>query len=215
MKKIISFAALFSALLLGACKKDKQEEPAPSNPVNPNESEVITTMKIYIKDSASMTNISGSPFIFKDPDGDGGATGGFLPTAADSVIILDANKAYYAEIILLDETKNPVDSISNEVQAESKEHFFVFNNSDATLYSASNPYYSVFNGSNIKVTYADLDNGSPQRGLGQKIWINTFAGTGGMQYPFKVTLRHQPDAKDGTYAPGETDVEVRFKVKVN
>lgn len=33
-------------------------------------------------------------------------------------------------------------------------------------------------------------------------------------FPFTVTLRHQPDAKDGSYAPGETDVEVHFKIRV-
>lgn len=202
-------------MLFLSCKKKKNEEPSPSDPINPNESEVITTMKVYIKDSLTMTNISGSPFIFKDPDGDGGTVGGFLPTAADSLITLGANTTYYAEVILLDETKTPVDSISNSVKQESKDHMFFFNNGESTFYNAANPYYALFNGSNIKVTYADLDNGSPQRGLGQKVWIKTFAATAGVQYPFKITLRHQPDAKDGTYAPGATDVEVRYKLIVN
>jgi hypothetical protein len=215
MKKTILFALMAGTLLFAACKKDKKEEPTPSNPVNPNESEVITTMKVYIKDSVTLLNIPGSPFIFKDPDGDGGTAGGFLPTTADSIISLSANTAYLAEIILLDETKTPVDSISNAVKQESAEHMFFYNNGDNTFSNSANPYIALLNGSGIRITYADLDSGSPQRGLGQKVWIRTAAATSGTQYPFKVTLRHQPGVKDGSFAPGETDVEVRYKVIVN
>jgi hypothetical protein len=215
MKKTILFTLIASTLIFAHCKKDKKDEPAPSNPVNPNESEVITTMKLYIKDSTTMTNIPGSPFIFKDPDGDGGTVGGFLPTTADSLISLTANTAYYAEVILLDETKTPVDSTSNDVQEESKDHMFFYNNGSNTITNSGNPYTVVLAGSGIKIIYADLDSGSPQRGLGQKVWIKTSAATASTQFPFTVTLRHQPGVKDGTYGPGETDVEVRYKVVVN
>lgn len=213
MKSI--YILLSIVLVLSGCLKHKYPQPDANEPIDPNESEVITTMKIYIRDSVTMTNIPGSPFQFKDPDGDGGAVGSYLPNSSDSLITLDPNKKYFAEIILLDETKNPVDSISNSVQSESKDHFFFYNYSDCVFDNSTIPYTSTQNGSNIKIIYADVDNGTPQRCLGQKIWIQTHAGGSGIQYPLKVTLRHQPGVKDGSYAPGETDVEVRFKVKVN
>ena len=33
--------------------------------------------------------------------------------------------------------------------------------------------------------------------------------------PLTIELKHQPGVKDGTYAPGETDIQVAFKLKVN
>lgn len=196
-------------LVFAACKKDKKEDPAPNNPTATNQGEVITTMKIYIKDSVSGLQITGSPFIFKDADGDGGNAGGFLPNAVDSLITLNDSTTYLAEIILLDETKTPADSISNEVVAEGQEHMFFFEQSNPS----GNPYTTTLSGSNVKITYLDLD--ANNRGIGQLFKIKTYTNTAGLQYPFRVTLRHQPNAKDGTFAPGETDVEIKFKVKVN
>jgi hypothetical protein len=195
-------------LLLCACKK---KTPPPLNIPQPpaNEQEVITTMKLYFTDSA--TNVV-SVYGFEDADGDGGNPGIFLGTnQSDSVISLAANKTYNMEIILLDVTKTPVDTISNEVEEEGKDHMIFFNASSPT----GTPYSTVLTGSNIKVTYTDLDAGSPARGIGLTTRIRTYASTGSSKNAFKVTLKHQPDAKDGTFAPGETDVEIAFKVMVN
>lgn len=210
MKAKLMMLVAVGALAFAACKKDKKEDPAPSTPNNPtNTAEVITTMKIYIKDSITGNPITGSPFIFKDADGDGGSAGGFLPNAADSLITLNDTTVYLAEIILLDETKTPADSISNEVVTEGQEHMFFFEQTNPS----GTPYSAMLTSSGVKITYLDLDANS--RGIGQKFKIRTYGSTNGTQHPFRVTLRHQPGAKDGTFAPGETDVEVRFKVKVN
>lgn len=206
--KLITMIAV-GVLVLAACKKDKKEDPAPNNPAPVNTAEVITTMKIYIKDSVTGLPITGSPFIFKDADGDGGTAGGFLPNVVDSLITLTDSTTYLAEIILLDETKTPVDTISNEVVEEGQDHMFFFEQTSPS----GNPYLTTLSGSNVKITYLDLDANS--RGIGQQIKIRTNANTTTLQYPFRVTLRHQPGAKDGTFTPGETDVEVRFKVKVD
>lgn len=207
--KIMTIVAV-SILVFAACKKDKKEDPAPATPNNPtNTSEVITTMKIYIKDSITGNQITGSLFIFKDADGDGGSAGGFLPNAADSLITLNDSTTYLAEIILLDETKTPADSISNEVVEEGQEHMFFFEQTNPT----GTPYTTMLTSSGVKITYLDLD--ANNRGIGQQFKIRTYGSTMGSQHPFRVTLRHQPGAKDGTFAPGETDVEIKFKVKVN
>jgi hypothetical protein len=207
--KIMTIVAL-SLLVFAACKKDKKEDPAPAAPNNPtNTSEVITTMKIIIKDSVSGLEITGSPFIFKDADGDGGSAGGFLPNAMDSLITLNDTSTYFAEIILLDETKSPADSISNEVVEEGQEHMFFFEQLNPT----GTPYTTMLTSSGVKIIYLDLDANS--RGIGQQFKIRTYGNTTGTQHPFRVTLRHQPGTKDGTFAPGETDVEIKFKVKVN
>ena len=206
--KLITCAVAASITFI-ACKKENSLEPTPSNPAPPiNNSEVITTMKLYIKDSITDAQILGSPFTFKDADGDGGNAGGFLPNAADSLINLIANKSYFAEIILLDETKTPADTISNEVVSEGIDHMFFFEQTDPT----GTPYHLTIPGTDTKIKYSDLDaNG---RGIGQKFKIKTNTITSN-QVPFRVTLKHQPGVKNGTFAPGDSDVEVKFKLKVN
>lgn len=216
MKSIfkISLLVLLFVNLFSSCKKKSKNEPSPENPTPPNESEVITTFRFYIFDSISGVNIPGSPFTFKDPDGDGGTPGTFQNGGADSVITLNANTAYITRIVLLDETKNPIDSISNAVIAESAEHMLFYNNGSNTLVNGGIPYTVLLNGSNIKITYKDVDNGTPQRSLGLETYMHTSGNTGGNKYPLTITLRHQPGVKNGTFTPGETDVEITYKVLV-
>ncbi len=228
MIKTTGYVMIAIALGLSACKKDKKTDPPSTPPAEtPTPPEVITTLRVYIYDSLGVPLLG--PFSFKDPDGDGGQPGGFLNGGADSVITLNANTTYYAKVVILDETKTPTDSTSNEVAGdESYEHMFFYNGDPANaannkgnaILNAGYPGYKVkLNGSNIIITYADTDNGAahgqPTRNIGLFTKIRTYASTGGAKYPLIATLRHQPEAKDGTYAPGETDVEVSFKVKVN
>ena len=209
---------LFMATLMiaASCKKNKTN-PSPEIPPQPtpDPQEVITTFKLILTDSATNSKFT---YMFKDPDGDGGQAGYYGPgssTQTDSVFTLNANKTYFGQIVLLDETKNPVDSISNEVNKEGKEHLFFYNHAANTILNSGNPYTVQLNGSNIKITYLDLDAGSPQRGIGLLTKWRTSAATGTTKHPLNITLKHQPDAKDGTFAPGETDSSVDFKVKVN
>lgn len=209
--RILAITLLTVMMLFNACKKDKKTpDPVVTPPPPPaNTEEVITTMKLYFTDSAtSAVSIYG----FEDADGDGGNAGAYLGTnQSDSVFTLTANKTYFMQIILLDKTKTPADSISNEVEAEGKDHMLFFNGTSPT----GTPATTTLSGSGIKVTYTDLDAGTPVRAIGLKTRVRTYASTGTAKNAFTVTLRHQPGVKDGTFAPGETDVEVPFKVKVN
>lgn len=208
--KTLLFGIITMLMLLTACKKDKKTpEPTTPPPPPPNTEEVITTMKLYITDSASSAV---SVFAFEDADGDGGNSGIFLGTnQSDSVITLTSNRTYFMEIILLDVTKSPADTISHEVEEEGKDHMMFYNQTNPS----GDPYTLVLAGSNIKITYTDADAGTPVRGIGLKTRLRTYAATLGNKYPFKVSLKHQPGTKDGTFAPGDTDVEVGFKVLVN
>ncbi|MCE3225493.1 MAG: hypothetical protein K0S32_44 [Bacteroidetes bacterium] len=220
MKTVFKLSTIILTAMLFVCAscKKKKNTPEPTNPIPPNESELITTFKLLLTDSA--TNAT-TTYMFKDPDGDGGVTPYYGPgttttsSQTDSVVNLLANKTYYGQIILLDETKSPVDSISNAVNDEGKHHMFFYNNGMNTILSSSNPYAVQLNGSNIKVTYTDLDAGSTQRGIGLLTKWRTNASTGSVKNKLVITLRHQPDSKDGTFTPGETDIEVSFKIVVN
>ncbi|MDX2174476.1 MAG: hypothetical protein SFY56_15340 [Bacteroidota bacterium] len=212
--KMIAYAVAALALTFTACKKkDKDPDPVTPPPQTPQPQELITTMKVMISNGTVTTT-----YMFKDPDGDGGQAAFYGPgttslsTQADSVINLVAMKNYTVNILLLDESKNPVDTISNEVSEEGADHMFFFNQANPT---GAVPNTSVVvAGTNLTVKYLDNDGASTPRAIGLSTeWITGAATTN--KAPLKITLKHQPGVKDGTYAPGDSDIEVTFKVKVN
>lgn len=227
--KLISFSALVLLTLFVSCKKT-ETPPAQVAPTPiPTPQELITTLRLYIWDSINDNPVQGSPFSFKDPDGDGGQAGSFLNNGLDSLIKLNANTTYKTRIIILDETKTPTDSISSAIAAdESWEHLIFYNGNPSNtgnsngnvIIKATYPDYTVkLNGSEITLRYTDTDNGTSHNKPTQNIGLETYLKTSSAKtsnFPLIVTLRHQPDgAKDGTYLPGETDVDVYFKIKVN
>jgi len=221
--KTIACVAI-AALSFSACKKKDHniEVPTVDNPIAPTDPpEVITTVRLALKDSASGIV---KTYAYKDPDGDGGTVGSFLnESGTHDTLVLLSNTTYFTQVYILDESKNPTDSTSNVIAGEeSNEHMLFFNGDPAatgnnanTIVSSTVPYTVKTNGSDIVIKYLDIDNGNPQRSVGLKTRWRAAASTAGNTYPLTVTLRHQPGVKDGTYAPGETDVDVTFKVKVN
>jgi hypothetical protein len=192
-------------LFSSRCKKD----PTPEVPGN--EEELITTFKLQLTDSATGQSTS---YFFKDPDGDGGAAPFYGPAAGgqtDSVIQLLANKVYLAEVVLLDESKTPVNSISDEVLRESKDHLLFYNPQTSTVLVNHPAYRIEMPGSKLQIGYEDRDNGNPVRALGLRTkWRTSLTG----KFPLTIILRHQPDIKDGSYAPGDSDLSVNFTYRI-
>jgi hypothetical protein len=220
--KTIAYVAI-AVLSFSACKKDKKtEEPVVDTPIPPTDPpEVITTVRLALRDSA--TNVIRT-YAYKDPDGDGGTAGSFLnESGTRDTLVLLSNTTYFTQVYILDESKNPTDSTSNVIAGEeSNEHMLFFNGNPAatgnnanTILNSNVPYTVQTNGSNVAIKYLDIDNGNPQRSLGLKTRWRTAASSAGITYPLTVTLKHQPGVKNGTYSPGETDVELTFKVKIN
>lgn len=168
---------LITLTVFNACKKD---DPKPENP-----EELITTVKLLFTDSANAGNTATATFA--DPDGAGGNN----PTTFDT-IRLQANKTYYTQILLLDESKSPVDTISNEVEEENDEHLFNFSST-----------------AGITIAITDFDVNALPVGLSSK-WKTGAAANGNTT----VILKHQPGIKTGDPALGETDVEVVFPTRV-
>ena len=206
MKTTITTIAMLATLATAftSCKKDKKTEPeAPAPPIN--QGELITTMKVTLTDT--ITNVSAT-YVFSDLDGAGGNAATFGNGGADSVINITANKAYFTKILLLDESKSPVDTISNEVEEEGIDHMFFFNGISPT---GTTSYTTTLNGGTT-IKYLDLD--ANNRGIGLlTLW--TAPLTPMPKEPLLIELKHQPSVKDGSYAPGETDIQVGFKLKVN
>lgn len=155
MKKIL-YSAVFlcsASLFFTSCKKDKPEEP--------NEEEVITTLLVKL---TPVTGGATLQYKFEDIDGPGGAA------ATIEEIVLAPSTVYDAELLLLNKTVSPADTISNEVAEEADAHRF---------------YYEVEGGANLSIGNYDTDaNGIPV-GLTSR-WTTGAVSTGKLQ----ITLRH-------------------------
>jgi len=121
---------------------------------------------------------------WKDADGDGGED----PTIDD--LILDTNMTYTASLEFLAEEEDEVHDVTHEIEDEAAEHIVCFNSSISEL----------------SISRTDSD-GTYEIGL-ESEWVTTAAKTGTVT----ISLKHQPDVKDGTCSPGETDIEVTFPV---
>lgn len=178
--------ALFGFACLAALSNCKKDDDQVTVPPPiANEVEVITTMTLQFSDAAGIQpNVTAT---FRDPDGDGGLSYDIFDT-----IRLMNNTTYNTSILLLNETVSPADTISNEVLEEADEHLFCFTPSFA----------------NVSILRTDTD-GVFEIGL-ESQWTALGAGNGTTQ----VVLKHQPGIKDGTCAPGETDLDITFVTEI-
>lgn len=186
--KILASILILATLFFAGCKKD------PLTP--PNETELITTLKLTLMDTAApYTTYSAE---FRDLDGDGG-----IAATLDSLII-PSGKVYTASLLLLDERDAAaIDTTSIEINEENTVHQFFYQSTPIDV--ITNFTYLTFD-----------DNGKP---LGTEFSCKTkpTASTGTL----RITLRHEPN-KDGanvvnndlTNAGGETDIQVDFPVRL-
>ena len=181
-KQLAFSLALVGALVFTACDDE---------PVVVNEEELITTL------SYTLTPVGGGTTVvlsFKDLDGDGGNA----PVITGGTLV--AGVTYTGSLNLLNESENPAESITEEIEAEDEEHQFFFE----------------VTGANAIIGYADQDaDGNP---VGLATTLTTGAASTGT---LKVTLRHEPNksasgVKEGLIANagGETDIEVSFPITV-
>lgn len=186
--KILASLLIMATVLFVSCRKD------PLTP--PNETELITTLKLTFTDTAAP--YTSYTAVFRDIDGDGG-----IDATLDSLRI-PAGKVYAASLLLLDERDaSAVDTTNNEIEEESAAHQFFYQSIPSDV--ITNFTYLTFD-----------DNGKP---LGTEFGCNTKSApaTGTL----RITLRHQPDKDaagvsggDISNANGETDIEVEFPVRL-
>ncbi len=160
----------------------------PENP-EPDESELITTVRMTFKDSTGAA--PDTSFLFRDPDGEGGNA----PVQFDS-IRLENNKTYYTSIALIDESKAPAVDITAEVREEANDHLFIFKPQGIT----------------IDIIYEDRDNNTPALPVGLETkWRTSSSGKGAVM----IILKHQKGVKNGMEALGDTDIALNFGVAVD
>lgn len=180
--KTIKLLALFfvSSLVFVSCSSDDDNDD------HDHEEELITTVTYTLTNGNDVITLE-----FEDLDGEGGADG--TTTVSGN---LSANTTYTGSIKLLNETEDPAEDITEEVEEEGDEHEFFYS---STI-------------SDITITKEDEDeDGNP---IGIETTLTTGeAGSGSLT----IILKHEPTKpNDGTStgAGGSTDVSVTFSIEV-
>ena len=181
--KMLAVAGLISAAVTSCSKDDTAPEV--------NDNEVITTVRIQ----AVATDNTKDTLVFnwKDADGDGPGQPVIDP------VNLKAGKVYNVHVLLLDETKTPVNNVTTEIEEEGHDHRFYFEPS----------------GSNITVSDLDKDKNNVTLGLQSK-WTTIATAASGT---IKITLRHYPNGGKAesdlvNSTKSSTDAEVIFSTNI-
>jgi len=144
-----------------------------------------------------------------------------------ATLTLRANASYTGHIILLDKTQNPVYNVSEEVKERANYHLFFYqplptsqplvipNNYPADkndLYPAPIPTpIPAADPLALTVSITDHDTNPQQYPVGLETKFITGSKSTGW---LRVVLRHQPSLKDGSFAPGDTDMDVGFNITI-
>ncbi len=173
--------AIFATVLFTSCSNDDDNTPAPVN-----EEEVITTLTVTLTPEGGGTAVT---LQTRDLDGDG-------PNAPVITVSGDLTNGvtYNGSIVLLNETVDPAENITTEVEEEANDHQF---------------FYTIAGGLDASTTYSNLDgNGNP---LGTEFTLTTGAASTGT---LTFTLRHEPTKPNTGLgdAGGETDIAATFDV---
>lgn len=166
----LTWMLLLGIVTLSGCKKD---DPEPDD-----ENELITTVELVFKKSGSPDKV----FTWSELSG----------TISVDTIQLEDGEIYELEARFLDESKTPVEDITEEVAEEDEDH---------QVFYFSNP------GPLLTLTYQDADANALPVGLNMRV-VTGDSGSGTL----RVVLKHAPGEKDGNFSTGSTDVDITFPV---
>ncbi|MFC1732171.1 type 1 periplasmic binding fold superfamily protein [candidate division KSB1 bacterium] len=184
-KYMITAAVVAALFIVAGCSDDEV-----TNPITENPQELITKVTITLIDDISAAE---STAVWSDFDGPGGND------PVIGTLELLAGSTYSGSIELLDETKSPVEDISEEVEEEADEHqFFYTVEGDAT--------------SRMTVEITDLDSNNFPVGLEFTVSISSGGAAAGV---LNVVLFHYDDVeKDGTSQSTESDIDIDIPVTI-
>ena len=204
------------SLMLSCNKDEKIVAPTISN-------EALTTVQLQLVNTADATDKPTAQWEqLLDNNGNP------LPVDVSKAnLTLKANATHTSGIVLLDKTQTPYFVVSDEIKQRANYHLFFYqplptsqplvipNNyptDQNDIYPEPIPT-PVPTGSslNLTITLTDHDTNPQQYPVGlESKFVTGAAGTGWL----RVVMRHQPNIKNGTYAPGSTDLDVGFNVQI-
>lgn len=192
MKNLIKPIALlaFVSAVFTACKKDDAD---PAKPSDSNPQELITTVILTGYDQNAPNNTN-RQFTYKWEDIDG--AGGNAPVI-DS-LLLDSGITYKVNVLLLDKTKNPIDTVSLEVAKEADEHQFFYTPNSAL-------------GTALTIERLDVDGNTPPLPVGLEVRLSSNQRKSGL---LNVKLSHYDGVPKTTSPSSESDVDIDFPVRI-
>jgi hypothetical protein len=234
-KRMFVPAIVIAISIIAGCNK-KAESVTPALPGN----EFLTTVQLRLVNAADPTEIHTGSWSQMSPTSHTYQPDSAYFNNA--YLNLKANATYHCSVIILDSTQTPVDSVSNEILQRENYHLFFFqpspilasnvvisntttyiptadwvtnDNTDTTAGGISINEIAIppstLSPLNLVVNRTDMDDNTPPMQIGlQDDFITGAASTGTL----RVVLRHQPNAKNGTYPPGSTDLDVTYAVTI-
>lgn len=181
-------------LAFSSCKKDDPKKPVATNP-----QEVLTTVIIngYNQNDSNNLNYQFN-FKWEDLDGDGGAS----PTI--DTLTLDTSILYHCQVLILDKTKTPFDTVSFEIEEKKNEHQFFYK-----------PSASLIGKWTIEIL--DFDDNNPKLPVGLNFILSTKSNQN-YALPFLGTLNmvlsHYDGVQKTTEKSNESDIDINFPVKL-
>ena len=183
--KPVLACGLLSLLAFSSCKK-KEQAVSPPTPGN----EFLTTVKWHFVNVSNPADTAWAVFrdstVLSKPYKD----------ALKPIAYLKAGATYSLTVHIYDETQTPVLDITPEIIQRENYHLYFF-------------FPSAALGSNFVVTAQDHDTNNPPLPVGLTNKCVTGTACSGS---CEGVLRHQPNAKNGTYAPGSTDSDVHMTI---
>jgi hypothetical protein len=214
MKKqilVLSAIAIAASFTWSSCKKNETAVSPPSP-----ENEFLTTIKLVATNEANASDVVTATWVDLTPDDTN------PPDTSKAVLNLKPNAVYDVQVLFLDETQSPAGDITAELKERQNYHLIFFQptpisaadnttginstNIPGTASAATGPYL------NLHVTRTDMDANTPPLPIGLTDKFSTGAASDGN---LEVVLRHQPNAKNGTYEPGSTDADVNFRISIH
>ena len=176
--------AILTSLLIASCSDDDDN----GTPEEIIEEELITTMTVTLTPEGGGTTVT-----LKTLDIDGDGPGQPVITVSDKLV---ANTSYEGSIELLNETEDPAEDITEEVDDLAEEHQF---------------FYTIGNGLDANTEYEDFDKNDYPVGLEFNLETGD-ASTGTLTF----TLRHEPKKPNTGLedAGGTTDISATFNVEI-
>jgi hypothetical protein len=214
LKKTSLLLTLGALTLLSACN----DEETHVSPTIANEA--LTTVQYKLTNTTDPTDtVTGQWEQLLDNNGNP------LPVDVSKANLnLKANSTYSAEIVIWDKTQTPVFNVSDEIKERANYHLFFYQPlpTDTTYVipapTGSDTYpdpiptlLTLTAKLNMSITLTDHDTNTQQYPVGLTTLVKTGAASTGW---LRIVLRHQPNVKDGTFAPGSTDLDAGYNVTI-
>ncbi|WP_223648365.1 hypothetical protein [Hymenobacter psoromatis] len=213
--RVAAMAGLLAALA-GCSKNEEVVAPTVAN-------EALTTTILTLTNTANPTDVQTATWEqLLDSKGNP-----LTPDVSKANLNLTANANYTGQLGILDKSQTPTFDVGNEIATQRANYHHVFyqplptnqplmipapTGTGADIYPAPIPTpLPTSPPLNLTVTTTDVDTNTPALPLGFKTTFKTGAASTGY---LRVVLRHQPNVKDGTFAPGSTDLDVGFNVSI-